>query len=93
MDEQQAITIGAKTAMDSMTPRQIVSELDKYIIGQGEAKKAVALAVRNRRRRLRLTGELRDEVIPKNIIMIGPTGVGKTEIARRMAALAGAPVL
>ncbi|MBN1917149.1 MAG: ATP-dependent protease ATPase subunit HslU [Verrucomicrobia bacterium] len=79
--------------MDSMTPRQIVAELDKYIIGQDEAKKAVALAVRNRWRRLRLTGELREEVIPKNIIMIGPTGVGKTEIARRMAALAGAPFL
>jgi ATP-dependent HslUV protease ATP-binding subunit HslU len=93
MDEQQAITIGAKAAMDSMTPRQIVAELDKYIIGQDEAKKAVALAVRNRWRRLRLEGELRDEVIPKNIIMIGPTGVGKTEIARRMAALAGAPFL
>ena len=93
MDEQQAITIGAPQTMDSMTPRQIVVELDKYIIGQDEAKKAVALAVRNRWRRLRLTGELRDEVIPKNIIMIGPTGVGKTEIARRMAALAGAPFL
>jgi len=93
MDEQQAITIGAAATMDSMTPRQIVAELDKYIIGQDEAKKAVALAVRNRWRRLRLTGELRDEVIPKNIIMIGPTGVGKTEIARRMAALAGAPFL
>jgi ATP-dependent HslUV protease ATP-binding subunit HslU len=93
MDEQQAITIGTPQAMDSMTPRQIVAELDKYIIGQGEAKKAVALAVRNRWRRLRLTGELRDEVMPKNIIMIGPTGVGKTEIARRMAALAGAPFL
>ncbi len=93
MDEQQAISIGAPTAMDSMTPREIVAELAKYIIGQDEAKKAVALAVRNRWRRLRLEGELRDEVIPKNIIMIGPTGVGKTEIARRMAALAGAPFL
>jgi len=99
MDEQQAITIGGPQAagqggpLDAMTPRQIVGELDKYIIGQDDAKKAVALAVRNRWRRLRLTGELRDEVIPKNIIMIGPTGVGKTEIARRMAALAGAPFL
>jgi ATP-dependent HslUV protease ATP-binding subunit HslU len=99
MDDQQAITIGGPQAadrgspLDSMTPRQIVAELDRYIIGQDEAKKAVALAVRNRWRRLRLTGELREEVIPKNIIMIGPTGVGKTEIARRMAALAGAPFL
>jgi ATP-dependent HslUV protease ATP-binding subunit HslU len=93
MDDQQAITVGTPTTMDSMTPRQIVAELDKHIIGQDEAKKAVALAVRNRWRRLRLTGELRDEVIPKNIIMIGPTGVGKTEIARRMAALASAPFL
>ena len=93
MDDQQAITVGGAAAMDSMTPREIVAELDTYIIGQDDAKKAVALAVRNRWRRLRLTGELRDEVIPKNIIMIGPTGVGKTEIARRMAALAGAPFL
>ncbi len=93
MDEQRAVTVGGPVAMDSMTPREVVAELDTYIIGQDEAKKAVALAVRNRWRRLRLEGELRDEVIPKNIIMIGPTGVGKTEIARRMAALAGAPFL
>jgi len=93
MDEHQAITIGGRQAIDSMTPRQIVAELDKYIIGQDEAKRSVALAVRSRWRRLRLEGELREEVIPKNIIMIGPTGVGKTEIARRMAALAGAPFL
>jgi ATP-dependent HslUV protease ATP-binding subunit HslU len=78
---------------DSLTPRQIVKELDKYIIGQDKAKKSVAIAIRNRWRRLRLTGEMRDEVMPKNIIMIGPTGVGKTEIARRMANLAGAPFL
>jgi ATP-dependent HslUV protease ATP-binding subunit HslU len=75
----------------SLTPRQIVEELDKYIVGQGAAKRAVAVALRNRVRRQRLSGEIRDEVIPKNILMIGPTGVGKTEIARRLARLAGAP--
>ena len=76
-----------------LTPREIVSELDKYIIGQEKAKKAVAIALRNRTRRLRLSEELRDEVAPKNIIMIGPTGVGKTEIARRLSKLCGAPFL
>jgi ATP-dependent HslUV protease ATP-binding subunit HslU len=79
--------------MDRLTPRQIVAELDKYIIGQQEAKRAVSVALRNRWRRQRLPPELRDEVAPKNIIMIGPTGVGKTEIARRLARLAEAPFL
>lgn len=76
---------------ESMTPRQIVSELDKYIVGQKEAKKSVAVALRNRYRRSLLTDEERDEVVPKNILMIGPTGVGKTEIARRLAKLVHAP--
>ncbi len=79
--------------MERLTPKQIVTELDKYIIGQKAAKKAVAIAVRNRWRRQRLPDELRDEVAPKNIIMIGPTGIGKTEIARRLAKLAEAPFL
>ncbi|MHC4712493.1 MAG: ATP-dependent protease ATPase subunit HslU, partial [Planctomycetota bacterium] len=76
-----------------LTPREIVAELDKYIIGQEDAKKSVAIAVRNRWRRLQLPEELRDEVAPKNIIMIGPTGVGKTEIARRLAQLVEAPFM
>ncbi len=79
--------------VSDLTPRQIVEELDKYIIGQNKAKKAVAIALRNRTRRQRLPEELRDEVAPKNIIMIGPTGVGKTEIARRLSKLCGAPFL
>ena len=77
--------------MEDMTPREIVAELDKYIVGQKAAKRAVAIALRNRYRRRRLADDLRDEVIPKNILMIGPTGVGKTEIARRLATLAHAP--
>ncbi|MEQ1671879.1 MAG: ATP-dependent protease ATPase subunit HslU, partial [Hyphomicrobium sp.] len=77
----------------SFSPREIVSELDRYIVGQGDAKRAVAIALRNRWRRQQLTGELREDVLPKNILMIGPTGVGKTEIARRLAKLAGAPFL
>jgi len=77
--------------MEDLTPREIVAELDKYIVGQKAAKRAVAIALRNRYRRRRLAPELRDEVIPKNILMIGPTGVGKTEIARRLAVLARAP--
>lgn len=77
----------------SMTPREIVSELDRFIIGQDEAKRAVAIALRNRWRRMQLPAELRAEVTPKNILMIGPTGVGKTEIARRLARLANAPFL
>jgi ATP-dependent HslUV protease ATP-binding subunit HslU len=79
--------------LDELTPRGIVAELDKYIVGQGEAKKAVAIALRNRWRRQRVDEELRDEIVPNNIIMIGPTGVGKTEIARRLAKLAGAPFI
>jgi len=79
--------------MDNLTPRKIVAELDKYIISQDKAKKAVAIALRNRWRRQRITSDLKDEVLPKNIIMIGPTGVGKTEIARRLARLANAPFL
>ncbi|MEN6345819.1 MAG: ATP-dependent protease ATPase subunit HslU [Armatimonadia bacterium] len=78
---------------DELTPRQIVAELDKYIIGQHKAKRAVAIALRNRARRREIPEELRDEVIPKNILMIGPTGVGKTEIARRLANLAHAPFI
>src|SRR5207248_2184591 len=76
-----------------MTPRQIVAELDRYIVGQDAAKRAVAIAIRNRWRRQQLPPELRKDVTPKNIIMIGPTGVGKTEIARRLAQLVGAPFL
>jgi len=79
--------------VNELTPRKIVEELDKYIIGQKNAKRAVAIAIRNRWRRYQLSDELREEVLPKNIIMIGPTGVGKTEIARRMAALVKAPFL
>ncbi len=77
----------------SFSPREIVSELDRHIIGQKEAKKAVAVALRNRWRRMQLTPDLREEIIPKNILMIGPTGVGKTEIARRLAKLANAPFI
>ncbi|MDA8099035.1 MAG: ATP-dependent protease ATPase subunit HslU [Nitrospiraceae bacterium] len=77
----------------TLTPRQIVEELDRYVIGQNKAKRAVAIALRNRWRRQRLSDDLRDEVLPKNIIMIGPTGVGKTEIARRLARLVNAPFL
>jgi len=78
---------------DNLTPRKIVAELDRYIVGQDAAKKAVAVAIRNRWRRQQLPAELRKDVTPKNIIMIGPTGVGKTEIARRLAQLAGAPFI
>ena len=77
----------------NLTPREIVQELDKYVIGQSEAKKAVAIALRNRYRRSKLSPELKDEITPKNIIMKGPTGVGKTEIARRLAKLVGAPFI
>src|SRR5688500_9573211 len=77
----------------TMTPREIVQELDKHIVGQHAAKRAVAIALRNRWRRMQLAPELRDEVMPRYILMIGPTGVGKTEIARRLAALANAPFI
>src|SRR5262245_43619310 len=79
--------------MANFTPRKIVSELDRYIVGQRAAKRAVAIALRNRWRRLHVPPELRDEIAPKNIIMIGPTGVGKTEISRRLAKLAQAPFI
>src|SRR6056297_2688953 len=79
--------------MTDLTPREIVSELDRFIIGQKDAKRAVAVALRNRWRRKQLSDDLRDEVYPKNILMIGPTGVGKTEISRRLAKLARAPFL
>ena len=89
-------TSGSGPAQDmtsEFSPREIVSELDRYIVGQGDAKRAVAIALRNRWRRLQLDGSLREEVLPKNILMIGPTGVGKTEISRRLAKLANAPFL
>ena len=76
--------------MDALTPREIVAELDKYIVGQDAAKRAVAIALRNRWRRQQLAPELRDEIAPKNIIMIGPTGVGKTELAKQLARVLGA---
>ena len=79
--------------VSALSPREIVSELDRYVIGQKEAKKAVAVALRNRWRRQALSEEMRDEVLPKNILMIGPTGVGKTEISRRLSKLAEAPFI
>jgi ATP-dependent HslUV protease ATP-binding subunit HslU len=85
---QQAIS-----RLSDLTPRQIVGELDRYIVGQGDAKKAVAIALRNRWRRQQTPDDIRDEIAPNNIILIGPTGVGKTEIALRLAKLAGAPFI
>ena len=79
--------------MRDLTPRKIVAELNRHIVGQDDAKRAVAIAIRNRWRRQRLTGEMKAEVAPKNILMIGPTGVGKTEIARRLDRLTGAPFI
>jgi ATP-dependent HslUV protease ATP-binding subunit HslU len=81
----------AEDWLEELTPRQVVGELDKYIVGQTDAKRAVAIALRNRWRRQRVDDDLREEIMPNNIILIGPTGVGKTEIARRLARLAGAP--
>ena len=83
----------ASRKLDELKPSEIVKELDKYIIGQKQAKRTIAVAIRNRTRRKRLPLEIRDEVSPKNIIMIGPTGVGKTEIARRIAKLSNAPFI
>ena len=80
-------------SIEGLTPKQIVEKLDSYIIGQDKAKKAVAVALRNRIRRIHLSDDIRDEVAPKNILMIGPTGVGKTEIARRLAKLVNAPFI
>ena len=79
--------------MSTMTPREIVQELDKHIVGQNDAKRAVAIALRNRWRRQQVAEHLRNEITPKNILMIGPTGVGKTEISRRLAKLANAPFI
>ncbi|MBQ4554199.1 MAG: ATP-dependent protease ATPase subunit HslU [Spirochaetaceae bacterium] len=86
-------TAEKKQALEDLTPREIVNKLDTYIVGQQKAKKSVAIALRNRTRRLKLPEDIRDEIAPKNILMIGPTGVGKTEIARRLAKLCGAPFL
>src|SRR6202451_4492633 len=80
-------------SLEDLTPREIVAELDKHVVGQRAAKRAVAIALRNRMRRQKLPPDLAEEIMPKNIIMIGPTGVGKTEIARRVAQLTGSPVL
>lgn len=92
-NETEAVTLANAGGHTDLTPRQIVEKLDQYIIGQKNAKRAVAVALRNRYRRIKLPEEIRDEVAPKNILMIGPTGVGKTEIARRLAKLCGAPFL
>src|SRR5437588_2815686 len=83
----------AEVILDELTPREIVSELDKHVVGQHAAKRAVSIALRNRMRRQKLPPELAEEIMPKNIIMIGPTGVGKTEIARRLAKLANSPFM
>lgn len=88
-----SLTLSNPELQITMTPREIVTELDKFIIGQDDAKRAVAIALRNRWRRMQLSGDLRREIFPKNILMIGPTGVGKTEIARRLSNLAGAPFI
>jgi len=84
---------GETPLLDELTPREIVAELDKHVVGQADAKRSVAIALRNRVRRQKLDPEMAEEVMPKNILMIGPTGVGKTEIARRLAKLANSPFL
>src|SRR5277367_770652 len=86
-------SVDEEPLLDELTPREIVRELDKHVVGQADAKRAVAIALRNRTRRQKLAPELAEEIIPKNIIMIGPTGVGKTEIARRLAKLANSPFM
>ena len=88
-----ATTDDEHVALDELTPREIVRELDKYVVGQSQAKRAVAIALRNRMRRQKLSPELAEEIMPKNILMIGSTGVGKTEIARRLAKLTNSPFL
>src|SRR5215471_5385695 len=86
-------SVDEEPLLDELTPREIVRELDKHVVGQQDAKRAVAVALRNRIRRQKLPPEMAEEVMPKNILMIGPTGVGKTEIARRLAKLANSPFL
>src|SRR5216684_452272 len=86
-------SVDEEPLLDELTPREIVRELDKHVVGQADAKRAVAIALRNRIRRQKLPPEMAEEITPKNIIMMGPTGVGKTEIARRLAQLVGAPFL
>ena len=88
---KEKVTSESKDVQNSLSPREIVSELDRFVVGQNKAKRAVAIALRNRWRRQALTGDMKDEVLPKNILMIGPTGVGKTEISRRLSKLAEAP--
>src|SRR5256884_1667107 len=86
-------SVDSEPILDELTPREIVRELDKHVVGQADAKRAVAIALRNRIRRQKLAPEMAEEVMPKNILMIGPTGVGKTELARRLARLSNSPFL